>query len=299
VKRHHECIRSKKKQAMTGTLIAALVLCVSVFPARAYAGMILDAELRFTYEDNVVGLLSDQQAARGGGSGGTMMGMGGMGGGNGRYTGSSSGSTRSSGDYYATLSAEAGGYTEVSSNTALFAKGFANHSSYNTYTDLDATIGGLSAGINTVLNDTVSARLSALGKIKRFGDSQRNSTAYAANFGLKEKVTPAWWVREFAEYEKNSADVSVFSYTGATIGIGTGYNVTKSTSLSLGYSYLDQKYEDSGGAIRTQTASVSAEHTLMRTWSVGAEYDHQVSQVSTSGTSNTDNILSLVLRYSY
>jgi len=301
----HDHVRSKEKAAVIGVLITAFAFCTVLVPSLAFAGMILGAELRFTYEDNVVGLLSDQQGARGGGStSGPMMNvqaaMGGMGGGSGRYMGSGSGSTRSPGDFYATLAAEAGGYTEVGSDTALFAKAFANHSSYNTYTALDATIGGLSAGINTVLNDSVSARLSALGKIKRFGDSERNSTAYAANFGLKEKLTPVWWVREFAEYEKNSADVSLFSYTGATIGIGTGYGLTKSTTLALAYSYLEQRFEDpSGGSIRTQTASLSAEHTLMRTWSVGVEYNHQVSQVSISGTSNADNILSLALRYSY
>ena len=152
-------------------------------------------------------------------------GQAGMGGGpnKNRYTGSGSGSTASPADFYTTISAEAGGYTDLG-DTSVFAKGFASHSSYNTYTDLSTTIGGVSTGVVVSLGDSMSALGSVVGKVKRFGDSQRDSTAYGGTLSLKEKLLPSFWIREYGEYEKNNADTAVFSYRGTELGIGAGYH---------------------------------------------------------------------------
>ncbi len=284
-------------------LLAGFMLYFSVFPANVFAGLLLDADLRFTYEDNVVGLLSDQPRGAGGGTPGGMsmqaLGMG-MGGPNkNRYTGSGSGATQT-GDFSATVSAEAGGYQDVGSNAALFAKAFANHTSYDTFTDLNATIGGVSTGISASLSDSVLARVAVLGDIKRFGDGERDSTAYGGNISLKEKLIPSFWVREFVGSEKNHADNPVFSYTGTTIGIGAGYALTRMTLATLGYSYLIRKFDEPSGAeIKTNTVYAGAEHSLMKSWSVAAEYDLQLSRENITGSSTTDNIFSVALRYSY
>jgi len=223
-----------------------------------------------------------------------------MGGGKNNYTGSSSGASQSPGDFSATLFAEAGGYQDVGRDAEVFAKGFASHTSYDTYTDLNSNIGGVSTGISLILNDLISTRMSVLGKIKSFDDSQRNSTAYAGNFSVKEKLTPLFWLREFGQYEKNSADTSVFSYTGTTIGMDAGYAFTKETRAILGYSYLLQKYDEPSGAeMKTQTAYVSAEQTVRKNWAVSGEYDLQLSKENVTGTSATNNIFSLAVRYSY
>jgi hypothetical protein len=288
-------------------MLIGLTLGFFAFPGKVFAGLILDAELRLTYEDNVVGLLSDQQkggvSAGAGTPGGMAMpapGMGGMGGGKNNYTGSSSGSSRSRGDFSATLSAEAGGYRDVGADSAIFAKGFASHTAYDTYTDLDATIGGVSTGITTNFSDRVSARAAILGKVKRFGDSARDSTSYGGNLSLKEKLTQSFWLREFGEFEQNSADQSVFSYTGSTIGISAGYVFTRKTFATIGYSYLVQKYDEPSGAeMKTDTVFLSAEWSLMKNWTVGGEYDLQLSKENVTGTSATNNIFSLALRYSY
>ncbi|HEX9020229.1 MAG TPA: hypothetical protein VF903_03105, partial [Nitrospirota bacterium] len=70
-------IHSLARQSFQKTLLPLLlpfffIFCFSLFSSNAFAGLILGAELRFTYEDNVVGLLSDQPRGAGGG------GMGGM-----------------------------------------------------------------------------------------------------------------------------------------------------------------------------------------------------------------------------
>lgn len=286
-------------------------ICFTLVPANSFAGLILGAELRLTYEDNVVGLLSDQPRGAGGAGGGTMMpamgimqrpGTGGTGGptNNNRYIGSGSGSTQHPGDFSATLSAEAGGYQDVGSNLAVFAKGFAQHQSYNTYTDLDATIGGASAGVSAALSETVFLRVAALGKLKRFGDSARDSNAYAGDVSLKEKLTPTFWLREYGEYEKNHADNAVFSYNGTLVGAGLGYLPLKKTLLTFGYSYLVRKFDEPSGAeIKTSTVYVGTEQSFTKSWSIAGEYDLQISKENITGSSTTDNIFSLALRYSY
>jgi hypothetical protein len=289
-------------------LLVGILLYFSSFPAQVFAGLILDAELRFTYEDNVVGLLSDQQKGTVGGGGGTTggmamkaAGMGGvMGGGNNRYTGSGSGSSQSPGDFSAALSAEAGGYRDVGSDASLFVKGFASQTAYDTYTDLNSTIGGVSAGISASVSDSVSTRLAVLGKIKRFGDSQRNSNAYGGNLSVKEKLTPLFWLREFGEYEKNNADNSAFSYTGTTIGMGAGYALTKKTLFSVGYSYLVQKYDEPAGAdLTTNSVFLNVEQDVSKHWALSGEYNRQLSKENISGSSTTNDIFSVAVRYSY
>ena len=307
MKREQDRLESRKRYFLPELLLIGLILSFFVFPGSVFAGLLLDAELRLQYEDNVVGLLSDQQKSSvstgAGMSGGTVMqasSMGGMGGGKNNYTGSSSGSSQSPGDFSATLYAEAGGYQDVGRDAEVFAKGFASHTSYDTYTDLNSNIGGVNTGISVILSDLLSTRVSVLGKIKRFDDSQRNSTAYAGNLSLKEKLTPSFWLREYGQYEKNSADTSVFSYTGTMIGMEAGYAVMKKTRATLGYSYLVQKYDEPSGAeMKTQTAYVSAEYTVRKNWAVSGEYDLQLSKENVTGTSATDNIFSLALRYSY
>ncbi len=287
-----------------GSILIAAVLVCFFFPAKAVAGMILGAELRFTYEDNVVGLLPDQRGQGQNAAYSPMMlqGPGGMGGGPNktRYTGSSSGATTSPADFYATISAEAGAYTDLGKDASVFAKGFANHSSYDTYTDLDATIGGASTGIVVSLSSSVTALGSVVGKIKSFGDSQRNSTSVGGTLSLKEKLMPSFWLREYGEYEKNNASSAFFSYTGAKAGIVAGYNPFPKTFLAAGYSYLEQKFDEpSGFRLSTSTFSLNAEQSIIKAWAVGAEYDLQLSRENITGASTTDNIFSLALKYSY
>jgi hypothetical protein len=283
-------------------IILSLIPTLVLTPLPASAGVLLGVDVRMSYEDNVVGLLSDKQLGVSGGmtgGGGTMMqamsmGTGtGMGGGQPQYIGS-----QSSSDFSSTISAEAGGYMDISAETALFAKGFAQHTAYNKFTDFNSTIAGASTGANVIMGDGLSGRLTLYGKIKHFGDSNRNSKAYGATINLKQKLFPALWFREYVEYEDNRADSSAFSYIGTTIGISAGYEVMETLFLTSGYSYLVQNYRNVGSKLITNTASLSLEKRLAKAWSVGGEYDRQISKPD-GGSSVTDNIFSLALRYTY
>jgi hypothetical protein len=72
------------------------------------------------------------------------------------------------------------------------------------------------------------------------------------------------------------------------------------TLVAVGYSYLVRKFDDPPGAeVKANTVSLSAEQAFEKNWALCGEYDLQVSQDSVAGTSTTDNIFSLALKYSY
>jgi hypothetical protein len=306
------------KHLFSAMLIGSVLFSFGLFPAPALAGLILDAELRFTYEDNVVGILSDQRGQVSGSTGGLgpmslrAMGFSGKGNGQGGYNGSGSGagsgtgigspsdSSLSPGDYSATLFAEAGGYLDVGKSSSLFAKGFAEHTAYDTYTDLDATIAGISLGAGTGLTKVLYAGLSFFGKAKRFGDSARDGNSYGGTLSLKQRFTPSFWLREFGEYERNDAADAFFNYDGMRAGASAGYSLTQKTTVFVGYNYLLREYDEPAGSNMTaHTTILSVEHELGRNWSMGGEYDFQVSEDNITNMTMRNNIYSLALRYSY
>jgi hypothetical protein len=305
---------SLKKCFFSVVLLGSCLFFFVLFPAQVFAGLILDAELRFTYEDNVVGILSDQRGQVSGSSGafGPMslraFGFSGKGNGQGGYTGSGSGSgsgsvpgsSLSPGDYSATLFAEVGGYLDMGKSSSLFAKGFAEHTAYDTYTDLDATIGGISVGMSTDFTEILSGSLSIFGKVKRFGDSARDGNSFGGTLSLRQKFTPSFWLREFGEYERNDANDPFFNYDGTRIGASAGYSLTQKTLVLLGYNYLLREYDEPAGSnLTAHTACLSVEYALGRSWAVAGEYDFQASKDNIANTIMRNNIYSLSLRYSY
>ncbi len=284
---------------ITGCFI--LFLYLIIVPA-AQAEIFYDAAIKGTYEDNVVGLLSDKRGGAAGvpaATGPAMMGAvmvpGGMGGNTPQDTG-----VQSKGDFSINLFADLGVLTEVASGTSAFLMGSAQHTSYSSFTEFDSTIGGLSAGVNKKLGDVVSARLAISGSIKRYRDSVRDSSAYGPAVFFKEQFTPSFWLKESYYYEKNNADSALFSYKGNSAGIWSGYLVLPKTTLLLGYDYLVRDYDQpSGFKVTANTISLGLEHKLTKNWIFDAQYAHQGSDSNVAGTSTTDNIFSLGLGYSY
>jgi hypothetical protein len=279
------------------SLCAAIAACL-IFTHKAQAQMFYDAEIKTIYEDNVIGLLTDK---RGGGGMGTgtvgpaITAVKGMPNNSPGNTGS-----QSSGDFSLNLSADIGSSKDVSKDTALFLVGSAEHTAYDTFTEFNSTIGGLSTGVNRKLSETVSTRIAIYGKIKKFEDSQRDGTSYGGNFALKEQISPKFFLKEIYEYEKNHADSSQFSYVGNSVSIWAGLLATPQTKLSLGYSYLKRDYDDpSGFTAKSHTISAALEHELAKRWYLDAGYDHVTNYSNEPSTTATDNILSVGIRYSY
>lgn len=290
---------------------AAIIGCIVLFmyliavPA-SRAEIFYDIAVKGTYEDNVVGLLSDKRggaagvpAAAGPGMMGAVMGPG-MG------PGSMGGSTpqdtgvQSKGDTSINLFADIGGSTGIASGTAAFLMGSAQHTFYNSFTEFDSTIAGLSAGIDKKLGDIILARIAFSGSIKRYRDSARDSSAFGPALSFKEQFTPSFWLKESYYYEKNRADSALFSYSGNSVSIWAGYLIMPKTTVLVGYSYLVRDFDQpSDFQVTAHTVSLGLEYEFLKRWFADAEYGHQASDSNVAGTNTTDNIFSLAVRYSY
>ncbi len=289
--------RSPKKFA----IILFVVILNVLFTPAVHAEIYYNAAIKGVYEDNVVGLLSDKRggyAGMPGATGGSMMGVAGVMGPMGpSYTGSSS---TSNSDTSVVLFADLGASRMIAEATSLFLTGSAERTSYSSFTEFNSTIGGLSAGLNKGFGEMVTARVAVNGLLKRFGDSQRDSTAYGASLTLKEKLSALFWLKEGYVYEKDHADSALFSYSGNAVSIWAGYVVLPKTTVLLGYSYLARSYDEpSDFKVTANTVSVGLEHNFLEKWFVDAQYGHQASDSNVPGTNTTDNIVSLGLRYSY
>ncbi len=282
---------------------AAIIGCISlllfliIVPA-AQAEIFYDVAVKGTYEDNVVGLLSDKRGGTAGvpaTTGPGMMGAMGMGGNMPQDTG-----VQSKSDFSMNLFADIGGTTEIVSGAFAFLVGSAQHTFYNSFTEFDSTIGGLSAGVDKKLGDIVTARLAINGAIKRYRDSTRDSSAYGPAVSFKERFTPSFWLKESYYYEKNNADSALFTYSGNSVSIWAGYLVLPKTTVLLGYNYLVRDYDEpSDFQVTAHTFSAGVEQELAKRWFAAAQYDHQRSDSNVPGTDTTDNIISLGVRYSY
>jgi len=281
-------------------IIFFVVILNVLFAPVVYAGIYYNIAVKGIYEDNVVGLLSDKRGVNAGmsGTGGGSM-AGAMGPGMGSlYTGGSS--TTSTSDTAIDFYADLGASRTIAEDTSLFLTGRVEHTSYSSFTQFDSTIGGLSVGLNKGFGEMVTARVAINGMLKRFGDSQRDGTAYGASFALKEKLSASFWLKEGYAYEKDKADSALFSYSGNEVNIWAGYVVLPKTTALLGYNYLVRAYDEpSGFKVTTNTVSVGIEYEFAEKWFVDAQYDHQASDSNVSGTKATDNIFSVGLRYSY
>ncbi len=292
----------------------AIFICVALLAylvVPAQAEILYDAAIRGTYEDNVVGLLSDKRGGYAGmsmygpmtGSPGMMM-MGPMGPMGGPYQsyypGTGTGTQTNKSDYSVNLFADLGGATKITPDASLFLIGSAQHTSYNTFTEFDYTIGNLSTGIYKEFGDVLSAKVAINGSIKRYDVSQRDSWAYGATLLLKEWLTRALWLKESYNYEKNEAHSSFFTYQSNSVGIWAGFLATRQTTLLLGYTYFVYDYEQpSGFRVTSNTFSLGIEHGFTKNWYVDGHYDRQISDSNVPGTHTTDNIFSVGLRYSY
>lgn len=287
--------------AITGCIVLFLYLIIA---SAAQAGIFYDVAIRGTYEDNVVGLLSDKRGgtagmpATGPGMMGAVMGPGGMGGMGGSIPQDTG--VQSKSDFSINYFADIGGSTDIASGTYLFLIGSAQHTSYNSFNEFDNTIGGLTAGIDKNLGDIVTVRLAVNGAIKRYTDSVRDSSAFGPIVTFKEQFTPLLWLKESYYYEKNNADSAFFTYTGNFIGIWGGYLVLPKTTLLLGYNHLVRDYDEPAGfQVTSNTISAGVAQEFAKRWFIDAQYDHQMSDSNVPGTSSNDNIFSIGVRFSY
>ncbi len=121
-----------------------------------------------------------------------------------------------------------------------------------------------------------------------------------ATASLKERFSPTFWLKENYDYEQNHADSPYYTYTGNAVSIWAGFLVTAKTTFLLGYSYLIRDYDQPSGFKETaNTPSLGLEQKISEKWFLSAQYSHQISDSNVAGTSMTDNIYSIGVRYGY
>ncbi|MHB8844753.1 MAG: outer membrane protein [Nitrospirota bacterium] len=298
------CVRTNHfaRTALAG-FIAALMFFSS---SQARAELILGAEVRITVEDNIVGLLTGDGDASGSGGamGGTISAAGGKGfgagagSGTGNYTG---GGNQSPGDISVTALVELGGMAKRGGRLSFFAKGFAERTDYQTYSEYDSNIAGITAGMTARLGDKALLRIAGSDKIKRYdNDPDRDGTAYGGSASLKQLVTDRVWLRGSAEYETYRAEVQDFRYRGAAYRFTAGYDLTDDLLATAGYRFQSQQYRDSAAtALRSGTAVFGADYALTDHWSAGLLYERQIAGTGTSDIITRNNLFSLAIRWDY
>ncbi len=233
----------------------------------SWAGLLFDAGVTVTYEDNIFGSPAEADKDE---------------------------------DFYSTLSAAFGGYTEVAGpGVYLFAKGGADVFSYKDNTELNETAGFVNVGVFRQFSDVLSAQAMARGKIRNYKEPDRDSKVLGGALELAQQVTEKFSVHEGYEYEKNNARSDNFTYGGHWAGLWTRLKVTESSSLSLGYSYFLRKFEDATRfELRQHTLSANLSFGIMPKTYLNIGYDYLINTSNDFDTSN-NNILSAGLRYSY
>lgn len=288
--------------------VSALLLAPISAPAFAAAELILEVELRGAYEDNVIGILSDQQkttsttgstragasfAAAGkqgyGGSGSTSP-----------YLGTSTSSTQQSGDYSFSALADLGMSASMTRDTAFFIIGSIENTTYSRYSDFDSTITGVSAGFVATAGPLLFVKTGAFGRLKFFGDSERDSSAFGGALELKQRFFTWLELKEAYEYENNQADSAFFSYTGHAARAGIGLQLYEGWLLNLGYTYLIRKYKEPADfEIASHLVSAGIRKTFFKNWNLTLGYAREMSSENLDNTRAANNIYTLGLLFSY
>lgn len=278
-------------------LITAIISFL-LFSDEANAEMILDAEVRIVYEDNVVGLLTDKRG--GGGAGYSVMAAAlnyaGRPSSTPSYTGSGS---DSQGDFsyifYAALGAD-----KRYDNALIFYKVSAERAIYSNFEEFNSTTLVLSLGAFRSFSDLLSSQITLFAKDKFFGDPLRDSTSYGGSFNLKQKFNSIFWLKEWYEYEKNQAEDPAFSYSGNAAGITAGCAASDTLTVTAGYSYMVREYaEPAGFTVTSHALSAGAEKRLQKQWRAFLSVERQMSDSDAPDSYTVDNIYALGLRYSY
>jgi len=296
-------------------LIRSLVLAIAAMalsPGTAGAELLFTFEAGGSYEDNVIGLTADNpnvgaEVRRGAGQtiGGVHLkgGLDGIpGGGGGGGGGAAGGGTvQRTGDFATDLYADIGWDHDLAEETGLVLLVSAEHKAYSTYSQFDFTIGKLSIGANHRFTGAVTGSIDASVSSKDFEGTLRDSTAYGVSASLRERVTPAFWLKESIRAEQNTSRSALYDYTGVTAGIRAGYDISDRQSLSAGYSYLVRDFKNEVPAFKLTAQVVGLDWSLELNddWTLLAGYDHEWADSTIPNTATTNNIYTIALRYNY
>lgn len=287
-------------------LIMAGVMVIAA-PHAGNAEITTTFEVQESYEDNVIGLVRDNQnitgaavdvRGGGGGGGGGLLAKGLDDPGTGPTTTATGGEVKKA-DYSTTIHADIVSRTVLNDSTALLFQIGAEYTAYQKFKSLDFLIAQAKAGIAYNFTHDVSGKLYLTGATKDFKNDLRDSTAFGTSLQLKEKFTP-FWLKQRIDLEQNHAKDSLFSYDGSSAGLRAGYDITAQSYISVGFSYLIRKYKAPAGfKVNSQTASAEWNWNFAEHWSARVGYDREMADSNVPDSATTNNIYSVGLQASF
>lgn len=205
------------------------------------------------------------------------------------------------GDFYSTLSVTVGGFREIEEATRFIViKGGVEVYSYNTYDELSAINGFVSAGIYRRYNESLSSFVTFNGEARDYEDDDRDSIAAGVTLEFKEQITGRFWLKQAYEYEVNDATSGLFSYTAHAIGVWAGIAASSRAFFGLGYGYLDRAYDSPADyESQSHTLSFFTELLLVPTVFLVAGYDRQWYTIANPDGTFDNTITTIGLQYSY
>lgn len=203
------------------------------------------------------------------------------------------------GDFYTALSVSAEAEKGIGPKTSLFARGDVGQYLYARYDDLNLSTAGIAAGLKREFGPVLSGELTLGGRIRKYNDDDRDSAAVSAGLALRQQISFRSWLREYYEFEQNSADSGFFSYDGHLAGISAGYLLNPQTLATAGYSYLTRSYDEpSGYDTDYHTISAGFIRELTTGLFLNAAYFHQfISSPAESDDANNIYTVSLIYRF--
>ena len=250
-----------------------IVLTLSlIFSFTAQAEVVLNAGSRLSYDDNVNGSSDRQQ------------------------------SSNQEADTYITLNASAVYYTpiDVAKSTYFIGQVGALTTAFNRFSNLNNSMLIATAGLYKQFTSNWSGQVTGRGFLRDTRQDARDSEGFGGTIEIKRQLGQKFWGKAVADYEDNEADVNGFSYTGETYGVNFGYLPYQNTFINFGYNYTKRDF-DTASSFRTTTDTLFTEVTqrLSTNWYLNGGYVYRDNDSNFSGTSYSNQIVSLGLSYSY
>jgi len=205
-------------------------------------------------------------------------------------------------DNYRTLSASAVYYTPLDSAKTNYFIGQvgALASTYNKSDSLDNSMLMASVGFYRQLSPSWSGQITGRGFTRDTKQDARDSDGLGATLEIKNQLSQTVWIKGIADYEDSKANLTAFSYTGATYGLNFGYVPLKDTFINLGYSHATRDFKTTTTFKTTaQTLFADVTQRLAKNWYANVGYAYQDSDSNVAGTGYTNQILSVGLSFSY
>ena len=204
-------------------------------------------------------------------------------------------------DRYTTLNASGVYYTALDSEKTSYFIGQVGASSnkYSTYTGLDSSSVGASAGLYQQLTQSWSAQLTGRGFGRSTTNPDRDSKGWGSTLEIKNQLSTTVWIKGVADYESTKANLNSNDNTGNTLGLSMGFLPLENTFASLGFNQNKRNFTLSSFKTTSNTYYVDLTQRISKILYLNFAYAMQNNSNSASDLSSKNNILSAAINLSF